>query len=75
MHWEQSCHHQPWCPSSSEPRMGHCSHHQTPAGSLLPQLEGLPGLGLQNAPMMEPGSPDSPPSLGPEQVTFHSRDQ
>lgn len=20
VHWEQNCHHQPWCPSSSEPR-------------------------------------------------------
>lgn len=52
MHWDQNCHHQPWCPSSSEPRMGRCRRHQILAGPLLPQLEGLPGLGLQNAPMM-----------------------
>lgn len=52
--WEQSCHHQPWCPSSSEPQVGLLQQPPNPRRLLLPWLEGLPELGLQNTPMPEP---------------------
>lgn len=56
--WRQSCHHQPWRPSSSEPRVGPLQRPPNPRRPLLPWLEGLPGLGLQNTPMPEP-SPET----------------
>lgn len=60
----------------ARPWVGHCGHHPpTPHRPPRPQLEGVPGLGLQNAPMPEPSSPDDPPSLGAGQVIFHLRDQ
>lgn len=57
------------------PRVGPLQLPPPPHGPHLPQLEGLPGLGLQNAPMPEPDSPDRPPSLGPKAGDFSLRDQ
>lgn len=71
MQWEQSCHHQPWCPSSSEAQVGATAAATNPSEDpLLPQLEGCPGLGPHYAPMLEPSSPDFPSSLGPEAGYF-----
>lgn len=75
MQWEQSCHHQPCVPPAPNLRWGHRSCHQPLTDTLLARLEGVPGLGLQNAPMMELPLQVSLPAWAQEQVIFHSRDQ
>lgn len=65
----------PGTPPALSLRQGHCSHPRLLAETLLPQLESVPGLGLQNAPMPEPAPRVSLPAWAPEPVIFHSWDQ
>lgn len=73
--WEQSCHHQPWCPSSSESQVGPLQPPPTPRRHPPAPAGGRPRAGAPECTNAGTGSPDFPPSLGQEPVIFHSRDQ
>lgn len=47
MQWEQSCHHQPWYPSSSEPWVGTAANTNPSQGPSCPSWRVSQGWGSQ----------------------------
>lgn len=70
MQWEQSCHHQPWHPSSSESQAGPLQSPLTPCRDPPAPAGECPRAGAPERTNAGTGSPGFPPSLGPRAGDF-----